>query len=68
MQSFPAKKPKYTVLYFANVKKWQAVKILSAEKTLINKSLKYHKEIYLAPVEAGKLLIAADGETYVYSQ
>ena len=50
VQSVPAEKPQYTVLYFANVKNWQAVKILSAEKTLINKSLKYHKEIYVAQI------------------
>ena len=50
VQSVPTEKPKYTVLYFANVKKWQAVKILSAEKTLLNKSLKYHKEIYVAQI------------------
>ena len=40
--------PKYTVLYSASVKRWQTAKILSTEKTLINKSLKYHEEIYVA--------------------
>ena len=48
MQCVPAKKLKYPVLYSASVKRWQTVKILSTEKILTNKSLKYHEEIYVA--------------------
>ena len=48
MQRVLDETPKYTVLYSASVKRWQTAKILSTEKTLINKSLKYYEQICVA--------------------